>query len=158
MSTPAVHPSAPPATRPEPVPVVGTPRRKRRLRRLVFLICLALVVGVIGWRGWRFVQSLTAGSRAAEVPTTRVKRGDVALTVTAKGELRGGNSEELSAPMTGETELHLIVLRKAGDVVKEGDVVVQFDTTDQAFKLREAEADLAEAEQQVIKAKAEKAE
>ncbi len=154
MSTPAVQPSAPPITRPEPVPVVGSPRRKRRLRRLILLICLALVVGAIGWRGWRLVQSLTAGAHAAEVPTTRVKRGDVALTVTAKGELRGGNSEEMSAPMTGEAELHIIVLRKAGDVVKDGDVVVQFDTTDQAFKLREAEADLAEAEQQVIKAKA----
>jgi len=154
MSTPAVHPSAPPATRPEPVPVVGSPRRKRHLRRLVLLTCLVLAVAGLGWRGWRFVQSLTAGSRAAEVPTTRVKRGDVALTVTSKGELRGGNSEELAAPMTGEAELHIIVLRKAGDVVKEGDVVVQFDTTDQAFKLREAEADLAEAEQQVIKAKA----
>jgi HlyD family secretion protein len=32
--------------------------------------------------------------------------------------------------------------------------VVQFDTTDQQFKLREAEADLAEAEQKVIQAKA----
>lgn len=154
MSTPAVQPVAPPVTRPEPVPVIGSPRRKRRLRRLVLLICLALVVGVIGWRGWRLVQSVTGGARAADVPTTRVKRGDVALTVTAKGELRGGNSEELAAPMTGDAELHLIALRKAGDIVKEGDVVVQFDTTDQAFKLREAEADLAEAEQQVIKAKA----
>ena len=154
MSTPAVQPVAPPVTRPEPVPVIGSPRRKRRLRRLVLLICLALVVGVIGWRGWRLVQSVTGGARAADVPTTRVKRGDVVLTVTAKGELRGGNSEELAAPMTGDAELHLIALRKAGDIVKEGDVVVQFDTTDQAFKLREAEADLAEAEQQVIKAKA----
>ena len=154
MSTPAVQPSAAPVTRPEPLPVVTSPRRRRRFRRLVLLICLALALAAIGWQGWRMFQSLTAGARAAEVPTTRVKRGDVALTVTAKGELRGGNSEELSAPMTGESELHLIVLRKAGEVVKEGDVVVQFDTTDQAFKLREAEADLAEAEQQVIKAKA----
>ena len=36
-----------------------------------------------------------------------------------------------------------------------GDTVVQFDTTDQELKLKEAEADLAEAEQQVIKAGAE---
>jgi HlyD family secretion protein len=154
MSTPAVRPPASPATRPEPLPVVTAPRRRRRFRRLVLLICFVLAVAAIGWRSWRLFRSLAAGSHAADVPTTRVKRGDVALTVTAKGELRGGNSEELAAPMTGEGELHIIVLQKAGDVVKEGDVVVQFDTTDQAFKLREAEADLAEAEQQVIKAKA----
>ena len=40
-------------------------------------------------------------------------------------------------------------------MVKEGDVVVQFDTTEQEFRLREAEADLAEAEQQIIQAQAE---
>ena len=39
--------------------------------------------------------------------------------------------------------------------MKDGETVIQFDTTDQIFKLREAEADLAEAEQQVLKAKAE---
>jgi hypothetical protein len=39
-------------------------------------------------------------------------------------------------------------------LVNEGDVVVQFDTTQQEYNLREAEADLAEAEQQVINAEA----
>jgi cobalt-zinc-cadmium efflux system membrane fusion protein len=39
-------------------------------------------------------------------------------------------------------------------MVKEGDVIVQFDITQQEFNLREAESDLAEAEQQVIQAKA----
>ena len=34
-------------------------------------------------------------------PTAAVKRGDVPFTVSAKGELQGGNSEMLTAPMTG---------------------------------------------------------
>ena len=46
-------------------------------------------------------------------------------------------------------------LRKPGELVKQGDVVAQFDTTDENFKLRQAEADLAEAEQQVIQAESE---
>ena len=41
-----------------------------------------------------------------------------------------------------------------GELVKAGDVVVQFDTTTQEYNLREAQADLAEAEQQVIQAQA----
>ncbi len=45
-------------------------------------------------------------------------------------------------------------LRDPGELVAPGDVVVQFDTTEQEFNLKEAEADLAEAEQQVIKAEA----
>ena len=48
-------------------------------------------------------------------------------------------------------------LREPGELVKPGDVVAQFDTTQQEFNLREAEADLAEAEQQVIKAEADAA-
>ena len=45
-------------------------------------------------------------------------------------------------------------LREPGELVKAGDVVVEFDTTEQEYKLKEAEADLAEAEQQVVQAEA----
>jgi multidrug efflux pump subunit AcrA (membrane-fusion protein) len=79
----------------------------------------------------------------------------VTFTINAKGELQGGNSEMLSAPMTGGGPVAITFLRESGELVKEGDMVVQFDTTEQDFKLREAEADLAEAEQQVLQATAE---
>ncbi len=84
------------------------------------------------------------------IPTTKVKRGDVAFSVTANGQLQGGNSKMITAPMTGAYQLVLTDLRKSGDVVKEGDVVAQFDITDESFRLREAEADLAEADQYVL--------
>jgi HlyD family secretion protein len=60
----------------------------------------------------------------------------------------------LSAPMTGGGDMAITFLREAGEMVNPGDVVVKFDTTEQEFKLKEAEADLAEAEQQVIQTKA----
>jgi multidrug efflux pump subunit AcrA (membrane-fusion protein) len=84
-----------------------------------------------------------------------VKRGDVTFTVAAKGELQGGNTEMLTAPMTGGGPVAITELRESGDLVKQGDTVVQFDTTEQTFKFREAEADVAEAEQQVVQAQAE---
>ena len=124
-------------------------------RRISILLMLTvLIVGGLAWGGLRLYRSLNATS-ATTLPTTRVKKGDVSLTVTAKGDVKGGSSEDLAAPMTGDAELHITFLRKEGDVVKEGDTVLEFDTVDQEFKLREAEADLAEAEQQVIKAQAE---
>ena len=58
----------------------------------------------------------------------------------------------LVAPMTGNQQLVITNLRPPGDQVKKDDIVAQFDTTDESYKLREAEADLAEAEQQVIQA------
>lgn len=89
------------------------------------------------------------------VPTTTVKRGEVRFDVTARGELQGGNSEMLVAPMTGGREMVLTELRQPGDLVETGEVVARFDTTEQEFSLREAEADLDEAEQQLIQATAE---
>lgn len=133
----------------------------------VWLILVGLVLaGVMGWAGLRWSGKVPmtwaarlklpgSTAKAGEnIPTTVVKRGDVTFTVTARGDLQGGNSEMLSAPMVGGAELVLTSLRRSGDVVQEGDVVAQFDTTEQEFKLREAEADLAEAEQQVAQAEA----
>jgi hypothetical protein len=86
------------------------------------------------------------------IPTTKVRTGDVTFTITADGALQGGNSRMLTAPMIGGGTLILTELRKSGELAKTGDMVAQFDTTDESFKLREAEADLAEAEQQVVNA------
>jgi len=152
MSTPALTPAVDPLAGPAP----AVHRRRKRLRPRSFLLPLLLIsiVAALAWAGVRLYRSVST-ARAAGVPTTHVKRGDVYPTVTAKGELKGGNSEELAAPMIGAADMHITVLRKAGDLVKAGEIVLQFDTTDQAFKLKESQADLAEAEQQVLKAQAE---
>lgn len=91
------------------------------------------------------------------VPVTPVRRGSVIFSVTARGALQGSRTETLGVPMTGGGALAITSLRQNGERVEAGDVVVTFDTTEQEFKLREAEADLAEAEQRVIQAQAENA-
>jgi len=114
---------------------------------------LAAAAGVAIFYGARSYRALT-GSKEAVIPVARVQRGDVSLAITARGELRGGNPETLTAPMTGGTEMHITFLRKTGEEVKTGDVVVQLDTTEQEFKLQEAQADVAEAAQHLLQAKA----
>ncbi len=126
------------------------------MRKSNFLLLAAGIIAVITvlvWGSLRVVQ-LTARDTRAEIPTTHVKKGRVTILVSARGELQGGNSEVLTAPMAGGGDLALTFLREPGELVKEGDTVAQFDTTQQEFNLREAEADLAEAEQQVKKAEA----
>jgi HlyD family secretion protein len=120
--------------------------------RLAFLLLGLAVVGLAGIGAIRVYEALKAPS-VSPVPFTKVKRGDVAFTITSQGSLQGGNSKVLTAPMTGSRELILTELRKSGELVNEGDVVAQFDTTEETFKLREAESDLLEAEQQVLQAK-----
>jgi multidrug resistance efflux pump len=124
-----------------------------RLRTVLLLFCVLAVVAFLAWGAIRIVRATTA-TTALELPTTRVKHGRVTLTVACRGELQGGNSEMLTAPMISGTDMAITSLRDPGELVSPGDVVVQFDTTEQEFKLKEAEADLAEAQQQIVKAEA----
>jgi len=121
--------------------------------RILFLAGVVVVLGAIGYGALR-VARVAASTSAVELPTTKVKKGRVTITVAARGELQGGNSEMLTAPMAGGGDLAITQLLEPGQVVNAGDVVVQFDTTQLEYNLREAEADLAEAEQQVIQADA----
>ena len=122
-------------------------------RTLLLLLTVLAVVGALAWGAIRIVRATTA-TTALQLPTTRVKQGSVTLTVAARGELQGGNSEMLTAPMISGSDMAITSLRDPGELVSPGDVVVQFDTTEQDYKLKEAEADLAEAQQQVVKAEA----
>ena len=124
-----------------------------KLRTILVLLAALAVLGALAWGAMRIVRA-TSATTALELPTTRVKHGSVTLTVTCRGELQGGNSEMLTAPMIGGADMAITSLREPGELVAPGDVVAQFDTTEQEFKLKEAEADLAEAQQQVLKAEA----
>src|ERR1039458_815229 len=122
-------------------------------RTLLLLLTFLAVAGALAWGAFRIVRATTA-TTALELPTTKVKHGLVTLTVACRGELQGGNSEMLAAPMIAGGDMAITSLRDPGELVSPGAVVVQFDTTEQEYKLKEAEADLAEAQQQVVKAEA----
>ena len=123
------------------------------MRATIILLALTLAGGFAAWK-WR---PDVVKANAPTVPATTVKRGEVVFAIEAKGELVGGNTQMLTVPMTGGQPAAITLLRQNGELVQAGDTVVQFDTTEQEFRLREAEADLAEAEQQIIQATAEAA-
>ena len=124
--------------------------------KLKTLIGLVIGLGLVALGAWGAMNLYRATNPepSATTPFTPVKRGDVTFSVYARGELQGGNSLTLAAPLVGGANLAITFLANSGELVKKDDVVVQFDTTDQTYRLREAEADLAEAEQKVIQAEA----
>ena len=127
---------------------------RRRIRRLLIgtlLVCA--VAGAATYYGLRAYRNIT-GVKEEITPTASVTRGDIVLDVSARGELRGGNPELLFAPATGGLDMHLTTLKTTGEAVKSGEIVAEFDTTEQEYKLKEAEADLAEAEAHLAQAKA----
>jgi multidrug efflux pump subunit AcrA (membrane-fusion protein) len=94
--------------------------------------------------------------RKPDIPTTRVVRGPLRLTAYATGELRAGRTATLVAPPAGGM-LRLVKLLPTGTLVKSGEVVFEIDPSDQEFALAQAKSELAEAEQQIVKMKADAA-
>ena len=92
------------------------------------------------------------------IATARVKRGTLEIKVYSVGELRATKSTSLMAPpVAGGGALQIVSLLKTGTRIKPGDVVVAFDPSEQQFKLEQARSEVAEAEQQIAKSKADAA-
>jgi multidrug resistance efflux pump len=126
--------------------------------RTLALLAVAGAIIAAGYgigRGMRVAVDTLSEDKNSSVPTTTVRRTDVAIEVSARGELQGGGARPLIVPRAGVAELPITFLRSTGDLVKSGDVVATFDPSGQQYDLLEAEADLEEARQQQAKAEAE---
>ena len=89
--------------------------------------------------------------RGSSVPTARVSKAPLNLTVHAIGELRAGRTVTLVTPPVGAGALRIVQLVGTGMPVKKDDVVMEFDPADQQFALEQAKSEVAEAEQEVAK-------
>jgi multidrug efflux pump subunit AcrA (membrane-fusion protein) len=94
------------------------------------------------------------GPDRVEIPTAKVKRGRVDVTVHATGDLRAVRSAQLVVPPIGG-QVTIVRLVPSGTAVKAGEVIVEFDTAEQEFALEQAEFDLSLADQEIVKAQAE---
>jgi HlyD family secretion protein len=92
----------------------------------------------------------------ATVPTARVVKGPLKLTVHASGELRAGRTLTLVTPPVGGM-LRIVHMLPTGTMVKAGDVVMEFDPADQQYALEQAKAEMAEADHGIVKMKADAA-
>jgi HlyD family secretion protein len=89
------------------------------------------------------------------IPTTRVVKGKLELNVNATGELRAGRTVTLITPPVGGM-LRIVHMLPTGVPVKNGGVVMEFDPADQQYALEQARVELAEAEQEIVKMKADR--
>jgi HlyD family secretion protein len=119
-----------------------------------YLIAVA-VLGVLITGTTVAVRQLRA-STTQPVPTVRVQRGDVDLRVYATGDLRPVRSSTLMAPPVNGT-LQIVHLWPAGTPVKAGDAVVEFDPSEQEFKLEQSRFDLQQADEEIAKSNADAA-
>lgn len=100
------------------------------------------------------LQKLRRPSR--ETMTVRVQRGSVDSRIYVRGELRATRTAVLLAPPVGG-RLQIVHLAKTGARVTLGDVVVEFNPSEQQHTLDQSRSDLQRAEQEITKAKADAA-
>lgn len=91
--------------------------------------------------------------REGGIPTARVARGSVKVIVQATGELRAGRVVTLASPPVGGA-LRIVRMLTTGTPVKAGEVVVEFDPADHEYELEQAQSQVAEADQEIVKMKA----
>jgi HlyD family secretion protein len=124
---------------------------KKKAIRAVIAVAALLLLGL----GISFsLQQLRPAAKT--VPTTRVQKGTLELDINTVAELHTPHSSMVVAPSVSGT-LQIIHLLKTGATVKAGDVVVEFDPSEQEFNLEQSRSQLAEAEQEITKAKADAA-
>src|SRR5690242_12655684 len=92
-----------------------------------------------------------------DVPTTVVKEADVQLKILTTGALRTKESRAIAAPPIAGGTLQIIKLARFGSQVDKGDVVLEFDPSEQEYNLAQNHSDLMQAEQEIAKAKADAA-
>jgi HlyD family secretion protein len=121
---------------------------KETTRATAFL--LALVVGGSGIA----CRQTTVIASDTEIPTATVKEVDLQLKVFTKGALHTEQSRVVSAPPIAGGTLQIIQLAAAGAHVHTGDVVLEFDPSQQEYNLAQNRSDLEQADQEIVKAKA----
>ena len=121
-------------------------------RRVGVAVAIAVAIAAASLAGVRQVRASVPHS----VPTVKVQRGDVDLHVYALGELRPVRSATLMAPPVSGT-LQIIHLWDPAKPVKAGDVIVEFDASEQEFKLEQSKFDLSDADEQITKSNADAA-
>jgi HlyD family secretion protein len=108
----------------------------------------ALVIAALATIPMQGVQT-----RGAIIPTAHVMEGDVPVVVYATGELRPVRAVGLVAPAIGGP-LQILHIMGTGTAVKEGEVVVEFDLSEQDERLAQAKSELEQAEQEITKLRA----
>lgn len=119
-------------------------------RRVIWAVVFLTVVAV----GAAIATALPdMPERGRTIPTSRVTKGTLPLTVHGQGDLRAGRTTTLVAPAVGGM-LRVVSMLQTGMAVKTGDVIVEFDPTDQQFAVEQARTEVAEADQEIVKMKA----
>jgi HlyD family secretion protein len=99
-------------------------------------------------------QTRSLGASHFPVPVAVVRQGDVQLKVTTRGLLYATHTLPLTAPPVAGAMLQIVHVARTGTVVRKGDPALEFDPSQQQYNLAQSRNDLAQADEEIVKAKA----
>lgn len=117
---------------------------------IVTAVVVVVLLGVAA-AGWSRV-----APAASLIPTAALQKGKVEIRVNAAGDLRATRSTQFFVPPMGG-QLTILSLADSGTAVKAGEMIAEFDTSEQEFALEQANFELALANQEIAKAEADAA-
>jgi multidrug resistance efflux pump len=123
----------------------------KKFKKVLLRASIVVAVLAAGWGSYRLVRQIP--ERQREVPTTRVRRGDVVVRTFSRGELRAVRSMTLIAPNLFGT-VQVTKLAPLGAFAREGDLVVEFDDAEVLSRLEEKQLELEQIGERIKKAEA----
>lgn len=128
-----------------------------KLKPLVRWTTLAIAAAALLAAGFAVSRSRAVVSGGDNIPVGEVRRGDLEIEVHGTGELSASRTAMLAAPAVGGGALQITQLAVGRVPVKKGDVIIEFDPSEQRYKLEQSRSELLQAEQEIAKAKADAA-
>src|SRR5215468_1613068 len=118
----------------------------RRMKIITWIVALGLCGGGV-FAAYRYT-----GTTEVEVPVARVRKGDFVISVRTRGDIKSARSMVLKAPQV--PGLRIIHLADAGRPVKKGDVVVEFDGSQQEQNVITRNTNVRAADGDIVQTKA----
>jgi multidrug efflux pump subunit AcrA (membrane-fusion protein) len=115
------------------------------------LIVFLLVIVVLAGGGLLVTKYLKAAT--VDVPTVAARRGEFVVKTYTRGDMQTLNSSVVFAPNVGST-LVALHLASTGEWVKEGDIIMEFDSSELDNTLEANLATVAQQEQSIVSQKA----
>jgi HlyD family secretion protein len=121
------------------------------MKKLIIRSLIVVAVAAAAFYGYRFSRQMP--QRQQELPTARVRQGDVIIRSFARGELRAVRSVTLSAPNLFGT-VQVTRLAPLGSYAREKDLIVEFDDAEVLSRLEDKQLELDQTDEQIRKNKA----
>jgi len=122
------------------------------MKKLIFRLLIIVILLGAGYWAYSYVRQLP--QRRQDVPTSKVRQGEVVISAFSRGELRALRSEQLIAPNLMGT-VQVTQLAPMGGFAKEKNLIVEFDDSEVLSRIDEDNLNLQSSEESIKRQEAE---